>query len=61
MESTGKYRVPVFNLLEDQINAVIANPEWVKAVKGNKDSNLFSAVQVKRIEIRMLLLFVMLH
>ena len=37
MESTGKYWVPVFNLLEDEINVVIANPKWVKAVKGNKD------------------------
>ncbi len=37
MESTGKYWVPVFNLLEDNINVVIANPKWVKAVKGNKD------------------------
>ena len=35
MESTGKYRVPVFNLLEDEINVVIANPKWVKAVKGS--------------------------
>ena len=30
-------RVPVFNLLEDEINVTIANPKWVKAVKGNKD------------------------
>jgi transposase len=37
MESTGKYWVPVFNLLEDSINVTIANPKWVKAVKGNKD------------------------
>ena len=37
MESTGKYWVPVFNLLEDEINVVIANPKWVKSVKGNKD------------------------
>ena len=37
MESTGKYRIPVFNILEDEINVVIANPKWVKAVKGNKD------------------------
>ena len=35
MESTGKYWVPVFNLLEDEINVVIANPKWVKAVKGS--------------------------
>ena len=37
MESTGKYWGPVFNLLEDKINVTIANPKWVKAVKGNKD------------------------
>lgn len=37
MESTGKYWVPVFNLLEDDVNVVIANPKWAKAVKGNKD------------------------
>lgn len=37
MESTGKYWVPVFNLLEDSISITIANPKWVRAVKGNKD------------------------
>jgi transposase len=37
MESTGKYWVPVFNLLEDSINVTIANPKWVKTIKGNKD------------------------
>ena len=38
MESTGKYWVPVFNILEEQgIRVTIANPKWVKAVKGNKD------------------------
>lgn len=37
MESTGKYWIPIFNLLEDQINVVVANPKWVRAVKGNKD------------------------
>ena len=37
MESAGKYWIPVFNLLEDEINVTIANPKWVKAVKGNKD------------------------
>ena len=39
MESTGKYWIPVFNLLEDELNVVIANPKWVKAVKGNKDDS----------------------
>ena len=37
MESTGKYWVPVHNLLEDAIHLTIANPKWVKAIKGNKD------------------------
>jgi transposase len=38
MESTGKYWVPVFNILEERgIRVIIANPKWVKAVKGNKD------------------------
>jgi transposase len=37
MESTGKYWVPVYNLLEDAIHVTIANPKWVSAVKGNKD------------------------
>ena len=37
MESTGKYWVPVYNFLEDTIRITIANPKWVRAVKGNKD------------------------
>jgi len=37
MESTGKYWVPVWNVLEGLGNVVIANPKWVSAVKGNKD------------------------
>ena len=38
MESTGKYWVPVFNLLEEHgLRVTIANPKWVKTVKGNKD------------------------
>lgn len=37
MESTGKYYVPIYNLLEDTIHVTVANPKWVKAVKGNKD------------------------
>lgn len=37
MESTGKYWVPIYNLLEDIIRVTVANPKWVKAVKGNKD------------------------
>jgi transposase len=37
MESTGKYWVPVWNVLEGSVHVVIANPKWVSAVKGNKD------------------------
>jgi len=37
MESTGKYWIPIYNLLEDKINVVVASPKWVRAVKGNKD------------------------
>ncbi|MCL1918099.1 MAG: IS110 family transposase [Peptococcaceae bacterium] len=37
MESTGKYYIPVLNLLEDSINVTVANPKWVRAVKGYKD------------------------
>ena len=37
MESTGKYYIPVYNLLEDSINVTVANPKWVRAVKGCKD------------------------
>jgi transposase len=37
MESTGKYWVPIYNLLEDSIRVTVATPKWVKAVKGNKD------------------------
>lgn len=37
MESTGKYWVPVWNVLEGFVRVVIANPKWVSAVKGNKD------------------------
>ena len=38
MESTGKYWVPVFNVLELRgLRITVANPKWVRAVKGNKD------------------------
>ena len=39
MESTGKYYIPVLNLLEDSINVTVANPKWVRAVKGCKDDD----------------------
>ena len=40
MESTGKYYIPIYNALEGFIsNVVVANPKWVKAIKGEKDDN----------------------
>lgn len=40
MESTGKYYIPVYNVLEGHIsNIIVANPKWVSAVKGEKDDD----------------------
>ena len=40
MESTGKYYIPVYNALEGFIsNVVVANPKWVRCIKGEKDDN----------------------
>ena len=36
MESTGKYWIPVFNILEVYCNIVLAHPKYVKAIKGKK-------------------------
>lgn len=37
MESTGKYYIPIYNLLEQEFRVTVANPKWVAAVRGNKD------------------------
>ena len=36
MESTGKYWIPVFNILEKSCNVVLAHPKYTKPQKGNK-------------------------
>jgi len=36
MESTGKYWIPIFNVLEDEINTRIVHPKYTKAIKGKK-------------------------
>lgn len=36
MESTGKYWIPVFNILEPSCNLVLAHPKYVKAIRGKK-------------------------
>jgi len=36
MESTGKYWIPVFNVLEESCNITLAHPKYVKAIRGKK-------------------------
>lgn len=36
MESTGKYWIPVFNILETRLHVVLANPKYIRAIKGQK-------------------------
>ncbi|WAG50010.1 IS110 family RNA-guided transposase [Clostridium tagluense] len=36
MESTGKYWIPVFNVLENSCDIVLAHPKYVKAIRGKK-------------------------
>ena len=36
MESTGKYWIPVYNVLEEKCTIVLAHPKYVKAIRGKK-------------------------
>ena len=36
MESTGKYWIPVYNVLEHDCSIVLAHPKYVKAIRGKK-------------------------
>jgi len=36
MESTGKYWIPVFNILEDHVHVILTHPKYVRAIKGKK-------------------------
>ena len=36
MESTGKYWIPLYNILERTCNIVLAHPKYVKAIRGKK-------------------------
>ena len=36
MESTGKYWIPVFNILEQTCKVTLTHPKYVKAIKGKK-------------------------
>lgn len=36
MESTGKYWIPVFNILETECNCIITHPKYVRSLPGKK-------------------------
>ena len=36
MESTGKYRIPVYNILENDCTIVLAHPKYVNDIRGKK-------------------------
>jgi transposase len=36
MESTGKYWIPVYNILEDVCRVTLAHPKYLKAIRGKK-------------------------
>ena len=36
MESTGKYWIPIYNILEKDCSIVLAHPKYVKAIRGKK-------------------------
>ena len=40
MESTGKYWIPIYNILEPTCNIVLAHPKYVKAIRGKKTGHL---------------------
>ena len=39
MESTGKYWIPVYNILESTCTITLAHPKYVKAIRGKKTDN----------------------
>jgi len=36
MESTGKYWIPVYSVLENDCSIVLAHPKYVKTIRGKK-------------------------
>ena len=36
MESTGKYWIPIYNILETDCNVVLVHPKYVKSIRGKK-------------------------
>ena len=42
MESTGKYWIPVYNVLENDCSIVLAHPKYVKAIRGKMPNGLLT-------------------
>lgn len=36
MESTGKYWIPIYNVLEEEMDICLAHPKYVKAIRGKR-------------------------
>lgn len=36
LESTGKYWIPIYNVLEDEMEICLAHPKYVKEIRGKK-------------------------
>jgi transposase len=36
MESTGKYWIPIYNVLEDKFHVILTHPKYVRSIKGQK-------------------------
>ena len=42
MESTGKYWIPTYNILETDCKNVLAHPKYVKAIRGKKTDKKYA-------------------
>ena len=36
MESTSKYWIPIYNVLEEEMDICLAHPKYVKAIRGKQ-------------------------
>ena len=46
MESTGKYWIPIYNVLEKDCNIVLAHPKYVKAIRGKKTDKFHAIIHL---------------
>jgi len=47
MESTGKYWIPVYNILEPSCRITLAHPKYVGAIRGKKTDKKDSIVATR--------------